>query len=353
MPDKSIVLASNLFKDQGTFSRLQTTIREVLGPFGMDARRYLLLAQRSVIHNPKLMECTALSVATSIVEAAIRGLEIGSVEGQAYLVPFKGECQLIIGYRGFSLMAWRDANITIQSECVYAKDEFKVVKGLHPSLVHVPYIDPKGDAGKRGVLIAVYAVATLPDGRQRFVVHDREEIDRRRAISQGRDGTAWTKFYTAMAAKGPIRQLGSQVIPQAIAPKMVEAAVTDERREAGIETPPPDLALQAASDITSEAIPEATPATGVAEVNPTASTPAQDDDGIQIAEGILKSLKQAGKLIFASVDTGNQNPLELSTFDVGLLDKMLPLKNKQTRVFYRDNEKNGKTYHNIVSVEAA
>jgi recombination protein RecT len=259
MTDK-LALAGNLFKDQQTFSKLQTSIKDVLGPFGMDAKRYLLLAQRSVIHNPKLMECTALSVATSIVEAAIRGLEIGSVEGQAYLVPFKGECNLIIGYRGFALMAWRDANITIQSECVYAKDKFTVTKGLRPSLIHEPYIDPKGEAGKRGALIAVYAVATLPDGRQMFVVHDREEIDRRRSISQGRDGKAWTQFYTAMAAKGPIRQLGSQVIPQSIAPKMVEAAVMDERREAGIETPPPALALQAATDITgweAEEVPEA------------------------------------------------------------------------------------------------
>jgi recombination protein RecT len=249
MTDK-LALASNLFKDEQTFIRLQSSIKDVLGPYGMDAKRYILLAQRSVLHNPKLMECSALSVASSIIEAAIRGLEIGSVEGQAYLVPFKGECQLIIGYRGFSLMAWRDANIIIQSECVYAKDEFKVTKGLRPSLTHVPYIDPKGDAGKRGVLIAVYAVATLPDGRQMFVVHDREEIDRRRSISQARDGKAWNQFYPAMAAKGPIRQLGSQVIPQSIAPKLVEAAVTDERREAGIETPAPQLALQAATDIT-------------------------------------------------------------------------------------------------------
>jgi recombination protein RecT len=270
-------------------------------------------------------------------------LEIGSVEGQAYLVPFKNECQLIIGYRGFSLMAWRDANITMQSECVYAKDKFIVTKGLKPSLIHEPYIDPKGDAGKRGPLIAVYAVATLPDGRQMFVVHDREEIDRRRNISQARDGKAWKEFYPAMASKGPIRQLGSQVIPQSIAPKLVEAAVMDERREAGIDVPPPELALQSASDITG-AVVEAETSQGEADES---SSPA-----VQIAEGLLQSVKQNGKLIFISVDTGDQNPLEFSTFDSGLLDTLLPLKNKQARVFYQDNTKNGKTYHNIINVEA-
>ena len=348
MAENAMVLASNLFKDQQTFSRLRANIRNVLGPYGLDYNRYLVLAQRSVVHNPKLMECTALSVATSIVEAAIRGLEIGSVEGQAYLVPFSNtiqgrkvmECQLIVGYRGFSLMAWRDAKILIQSECVYAKDKFKVTKGLNPQIIHEPYIDPHGETGQRGPLIATYAVATLPDGRRLFCVHDRQEIERRRAVSKARDGRAWSDFYEAMAAKGPIRQLGSSVIPQAVAPRLVEAAVMDERREAGAEAPPPDMALQAAHDITDA------PDMGDVSEEPDATT-------YLTCEGILRSVVKRGKLIIATLDAGDQNPMELTTFSESLMQQLTKRVNSTICAFYRDNITDGKTYHNLVNFEAS
>ena len=39
------------------------------------------------------------------------GLEPGSGMGQAYLIPFKDECQFIIGYRGLLNLVYRSGHL--------------------------------------------------------------------------------------------------------------------------------------------------------------------------------------------------------------------------------------------------
>ena len=51
---------------------------------------------------PKLLECDRQSVFNAAMSAACLGLEVDGVTGQAFLIPFKGRAQLVIGYKGFN-----------------------------------------------------------------------------------------------------------------------------------------------------------------------------------------------------------------------------------------------------------
>jgi phage RecT family recombinase len=293
-----------------------------------------------VLRNPKLLKCTALSVAASIIEAAIKGLEISDVDGQAFLVPFKDNknnitaCQLIIGYRGYTSLAWR-SNITMEGFRVYEKDKFEVKLGTDPQIIHSPYSSKAGISP--GPLMAVYAVASFHDGRKVFSIHNRSEIERRRKLSRASDGRAWTEFYEAMAEKGPKRDLGSKVIPHAYAPMLVESAITDERREYGIEAPPPDQALEAACEVTNDEPPrEAKP-------KPTGE--------FQSRDGLLTAVTPRGKVIIATLDTGDQQTMDFSTFDRNLLQGLRERVNSRITMHFTETTKGDKIYKNIVSFE--
>jgi hypothetical protein len=45
----------------------------------------------------------------------VLGLEVDGVTGQAYLIPFKGKAQLVVGYKGYNTLAAR-SGITITGE---------------------------------------------------------------------------------------------------------------------------------------------------------------------------------------------------------------------------------------------
>jgi recombination protein RecT len=72
---------------------------------------------------PKLFECDRQSLFNAAMSAAVLGLEVDGVTGQAYLIPFKGKAQLVVGYKGYNTLAAR-SGITITGEVVREGDVF-------------------------------------------------------------------------------------------------------------------------------------------------------------------------------------------------------------------------------------
>jgi recombination protein RecT len=72
---------------------------------------------------PALLKCDRQSLFNSAMSAAVLGLEVDGVTGQAYLIPFAGKAQLVIGYKGFNTLAAR-SGITITGAVVREGDEF-------------------------------------------------------------------------------------------------------------------------------------------------------------------------------------------------------------------------------------
>ncbi len=156
--------------------------------------------------NPALLECTPQSIKIAFYHAASLGLEVGSVLGHAYLVPFKKQCQLIPGFRGLIYAAARSgAAKQIWAETIHENDMFAVRLGTEPKIEHQPPL------GGRGETIGAYAVAKIHGGGTQFVVLDIDEIQRIRAASRSSDSGPWAKWFDEMAKKSAIRRLVKQL----------------------------------------------------------------------------------------------------------------------------------------------
>jgi len=201
-------------------------------PRHLNPERMIRVAVTAIQKTPKLMECSQQSLIACIVEASQLGLEPDGVIGHAYLVPYKNkntgrmEAQLMAGYKGLIELARRSGKVgAINAEIVYEGDEFRVVKGLNPDLIHVPnWQDP-------GEMIAAYATAKLKDGDVQFCVMPRHEIDKHRARSKAKDYGPWVTDYEWMAKKTAIRQL-CKLLPCSI--EMQTVLSKEELREAGV-----------------------------------------------------------------------------------------------------------------------
>jgi recombination protein RecT len=172
-------------------------------PSHLNLDRVMRVALAAYSKTPKLMECSIDSVYQAVRQATELGLEPGGALGHAYLVPYKNQCTLIVGYRGLIDLARRSGEIaTIEAHVVHERDVFTLKFGLDPVLDHEPFLD--GDPGE---MKFAYAVGKLRDGGTQCEVMTKAQVDRIRQGSQGRDATPWTQHYEEMARKTVVRRL--------------------------------------------------------------------------------------------------------------------------------------------------
>lgn len=158
--------------------RFKSEIARAL-PKHLDGDRMARIALTSFRSNPKLSKCEPRSVFASIIIASQLGLEPG-VMGQCYLIPYKDECQLQIGYQGLIELVRRSGKVTrVEAHVVHANDEFDYSVGLTTTLTHKPMLD--GDPGEPRL---AYAVAEFQGGGFHVEVMTRSQIERIRDRSQ-------------------------------------------------------------------------------------------------------------------------------------------------------------------------
>lgn len=159
--------------------RLEPEIRRAL-PAHMDPKRLLRVTLTQIRKTPKLIGCEPASFYGALLTAAALGLEPG-VNGEAYLVPYKRECQLILGYQGLAKLFWQHPKAKrLAAEYVCANDYFVFDKGLNQRLEHTPAVKD------RGPIIGYYAIAELTTGGATFDYFTPEQI---KALRGGRIGT--------------------------------------------------------------------------------------------------------------------------------------------------------------------
>lgn len=185
-------------------------------PKHLSADRMIRLACTEFAKNPKLAECTPVSVYGSIIQAAQLGIEIG-VMGQGYLVPFQKstkqgdrwikslECQFIPGYKGLIGLARRSGEVTsIETHIVFANDKFSLKLGLDTQLEHEPLLD-----GDRGPMRLVYGVAKFRDGGHHFEWMTMGDIMKIKAQSKAGTAGPWVEHFEQMARKTLIRRMAN------------------------------------------------------------------------------------------------------------------------------------------------
>lgn len=159
----------------------------------------------SVERLPKLLECDRQSLFNAAMSAAVLGLEVDGVTGQAFLIPFKNKAQLVIGYKGYSTLAAR-SGITIAGGIVREGDLFEYELGSSAYARHVPVL------GNKGRIVAAWAAATSKNRPPVVAVLGIDELMAVKSRSPGakRDDSPWNDpniGFPAMCEKTAKRRL--------------------------------------------------------------------------------------------------------------------------------------------------
>lgn len=209
--------AMNKATTKGTMAGLkQTDVNTILAamkpqiaaalPKHLTAERMTQMSATLIANNPEIAKCSISSLVGAVMQASILGFEPVSALGQCYFVPYGGQIQFQIGYKGYLRLAQNSKELKLlYAQVVRKADKFDYALGLHPRLEHVPNLD--SDASE---ITHVYAVAHLNNGGYLFEVLTRRQIEALRMRSpmqkSGLKG-AWATDYEQMAKAKVIKQL--------------------------------------------------------------------------------------------------------------------------------------------------
>lgn len=169
--------------------KLQEANFRPLLPASIRPEKFEAIVIAAVSGNPKLMECTRESLWKACIQGAELGLSLNPTLGEADILPVwngrlkKNEAQFRPRYKGLMKLALQSGEVTsIRSVLVYEKDEFQVIEGLRPDIIHKPA------RGERGELTDVYCVWTLRGvAEPQFEVMNRQQVYKIRGRSSSKN----------------------------------------------------------------------------------------------------------------------------------------------------------------------
>jgi recombination protein RecT len=208
----------------------------------INLERFIAAATLEIMNNPTLQKCEKASLQACLMQSARYGLEVGSLLGQAYLIPYNESkrleggawakvmtCHFQLGYKGLIVLARRSKTIrTITAEPVHENDIFEATLGLDPTLVHK--IDIRKE---RGEPIAYYCAVQLEnEGRQFKIITKKEAEDHRDSYSKAsqqddKQTSPWSTNFEAMALKTVIIK-ALKLCPMSV--EAMEAVSREEQR---------------------------------------------------------------------------------------------------------------------------
>jgi recombination protein RecT len=172
-------------------------------------------------HNPDIMLCDAQSVKTALMKAAADNLlpdnreaaivpyntKVKDADGRERWIKAAQYMPMVLGIRKRAKELGGIKSIV--AECVYANDEFEVIAGDDPRIIHKPTKmgQPRGD------IIGAYAI--FKDDKDEILhreVMPKEDIEKARSVSRAKDGPGWTKFFGEFARKTVVRR-GAKSVP--------------------------------------------------------------------------------------------------------------------------------------------
>lgn len=194
-------------------------------PNGMSPARFEAVTIQAIARNPDLMDCTAQSVVMAVLEAAQLGLEPTGSLSRAWLVPFKGEATLMIGYQGLVDLARRSGGVSkVTSRVVYEGDDFAVEYGTREGIHHIPLLETT-DPSK---ITHFYCIAQLRSGETVFDVMTKQQVDVIRARSRTGNKGPWVSDYSEMGRKTVTRRLVKSL---PLTAEVMDAIERDTERE--------------------------------------------------------------------------------------------------------------------------
>lgn len=207
-------------------------VRSALPPGTIEAERLEVAFRSAFNKNPKLAECSSMSICAALVNCATLGIVPNTPEQHAYLIPRKNsdkvlECNLEIGYRGFVHMITRGGEVShVDSGVVHKGDEYEFQKG-DPV---VCWTRPNLTTDNRNAtpVIAAYCLIVFRSGEKRLEVMDDSELAKieKAMLRQNFDkaSPAWREWRTEMLRKAPIKRAAKTI---SLGPLVAKAAELD------------------------------------------------------------------------------------------------------------------------------
>lgn len=190
----------------GLLERRADRLASALEGTGISSERFIEGVVQAVAKSPNLLKCTQESVLMACLEAAQIGLEPTGLLNQAWLVPYKTEARLMIGYGGLITLLDRSRSYDfIEANIVYQNDLFEWSKGTDPNITHVPA--PASERGHFGhVNGGGYWVAWKKGStRPQFDVMSWDELEKRRKVSKRAEENMWKAWPEEMYRKTILR----------------------------------------------------------------------------------------------------------------------------------------------------
>ncbi len=149
-----------------------------------------------------LTDCDRASLFRAAERIAKKGLTVG--DNVAWLVPYKGQVQDQLGYKGAMIQVRRSGlPIQISTQAVFTNDPCKILLGTDARIDHTPFLD-----GDRGPIRGCYAFAKYLDTKEvdvEWMGWDKIDEIRQRAPSS--NSPAWRDFPDEMGRKIPLKRL--------------------------------------------------------------------------------------------------------------------------------------------------
>lgn len=221
---------------QTVVNQLLPRIKEI-GVDEMQFKKEVSYALQHVSKNNMLTKADGQSVMQSILNTVQVGLSLNPVLKLGYLVPRydrqsrKSICAFEPSYQGLVKLATDSGSVvSVASHLVYENDHFEVSYGTNESVEHKPTFKNKGE------IIAVYAVATLPNGSKMVDVMDLDEVHDIRERSDSYTAykankiksCVWVSDFGEMARKTIIRRLFKYIPKTEKFERVAEAISYDE-----------------------------------------------------------------------------------------------------------------------------
>lgn len=179
------------------------------------ADRFLVVALNQFRKVPALAACSPASIVDALVRMARLGLD-PSIPNDVWLVPYKNEASLIVGYGGLRKLVLRHPDVVdVFAQVVCANDVYRPAE----TQVSLPTHRLPEGFQPRGRAIGYYAAALLKSGIWRVVSMSVAEVEGHRdRYSQAAKSTFWARNmpdkegltnFDKMACKTVLRQLCS------------------------------------------------------------------------------------------------------------------------------------------------
>lgn len=226
---KSPVQAAAQTALQKFFVVNKAAIQDVIA---VNESRHIMQITAAIYKNPQLLKCSPFSLLNGVVLAHQLKLNLGTPE--VYLIPFKAEATLIIGYQGKIKLALASGIVTaVEPELVMNSDHF-VYKRTHAGLhfEHEPNWKARSaEAASETTVAGAYCQVRIHgETMTRFCPLHEILAARGRSRSYGSGSSPWKTDFGAMALKTAVHR-AMKFVPQD--PGLHLAAQIDDSEQGG------------------------------------------------------------------------------------------------------------------------